>query len=46
LDNLADDNDILADVRVEVGAGDARVGDCFHGGVVATCSFLLPPCSG
>jgi hypothetical protein len=31
LDHLANDGDVLADVRVEVSACDARVGDCFHG---------------
>lgn len=32
LDDLAHDNDMLADVRVEVGAGDARRGGALHGG--------------
>ena len=31
LDDLANDNDILAHVRVEVDAGDARAGDGLHG---------------
>lgn len=32
LDDLAHDNDMLADVRVEVGAGNARRGSALHGG--------------
>jgi len=32
LDDLAHDNDMLADVRVEIGASDARGGCALHGG--------------
>lgn len=31
LDDLAHDNDMLADVRVEIGAGNARRGGALHG---------------